>query len=124
MGDVAGVTGGNLEGVEHGGSAFWVDAILTEHGKDHGEGELNGVGIFEWGGFEVDGAAGVAVVLGEEGLATDVIEIVAADWGGGCCWGAGVVVAERLAAERGGLAAAAAGADVPAVGGGHAFLLG
>jgi hypothetical protein len=128
-GGVADVGGGDLEGVDDAGGALEVDAVLAEGGEDHGEGELDGVGVFEGGELELDGAAGFGVVLGEDGFALELFgaEVHGVDhvvgavvgWVEGAEVGvdALVVVAEGVAGKGTHLAAAAAGTDVTAVDG-------
>jgi len=135
VGGVADVGGGDLEGVDHAGGALEVDAVLAEGGEDHGEGELDGVGVFEGGEAELEGGAGLGEVVGEDGLALELFggevhgvedvlgAVVGRVEGAEVGVDALVVVAEGLAAEGEALAAAAAGTDVSAVDGWHGFLL-
>jgi hypothetical protein len=85
------VAGGKIEGVEVGSGLAAGDFAGGEGCEDLVDGELEGVAVIEAG--EGDGVPAGAVDL-DEGAA------------------AGVVIAERLAAKRGGLAGAAAGENV------------
>ena len=109
---VAGVGGGDLEGIEHAGCALGVEAVLAKDGENHGEGELDGVGVLQGREVEEGRSARFSVILGEDGFAANGVEFagggVVEDVGGAVeRWteGAkvrvdgGVVEAEGLAAE-------------------------
>jgi hypothetical protein len=70
--EVAGVGAGDLEAVEHDGGSFGVKAVAAEGEKEHGESDLDGFAVVEGGEVELDGAAGVGEVLGDEGVALEV----------------------------------------------------
>jgi hypothetical protein len=136
VGDVAGVDGGDLKVIEHAGGAGRLNAVLAKDGEDHGEGELDGVGVFEGREIEEDGAAGVDVVLGQERLAADGVEFAVGEFVGdvvgavlgrleGAKMGLGVGVVEAVspAAKSRRLAAAAAGTDMTTIFGRHWILL-
>ncbi len=131
FGKLADVGGGDLEGVEDGGGALGVKAVLAERGEDHGERQLDGVGVFQHGQVELEGRAHVGEVVGEERLAE---ELFAGDGEGVdhvlCAvvrraeraeMGVDglVVIAEGAVAQGKGAATGSVAADVTADGDGH-----
>jgi hypothetical protein len=126
---VPGVGTGYLEAVEESGRLAGVDAVVGHGVDEDGEGELDGVAVFERGEVELgEGGAAVGVedagvVLGEEGLAGHAVEVVLGDGvedGGRVVGGPGrvvmreadVVVAEDFARETGRAATGSADPDV------------
>jgi hypothetical protein len=129
------VGGGELEAVEEDGGAFGVDAIAGEGGDEEGDGDLDGLGVFDGREVEFDGIVRgvIGQVLGAAGCRCDGIGVglnEGLNQGGAvfeqvfvAAVEAGVEVAEGGEAEGWGLAASSVGFDVAAGGGWHFWLL-
>jgi hypothetical protein len=72
-GDGAGVGGGELEAVEEDGGAFGVDAVAGEGGDEEGDGDLDGLDVFERREVEIQR---IGQVLGLTGRRRDGIGVV------------------------------------------------
>ncbi len=100
--EAAGVVAGELEAVEQGGGALDVEIAAGERVDDDGEGDLDGLAVFEGG--ELDVLAGDEVAVGGLGGAEGGVALVEAV----------VEVAPEASGEGGGFALEAVGFDVAA----------
>jgi hypothetical protein len=73
--DVAEGRRSDLEVIEEGCGSFGIDSVLTEGGKNHGEGEQQGLTVFDGREVELDGRAGVGEVFGEDGFAANGVAV-------------------------------------------------
>src|ERR1700736_5369257 len=110
-GELGGVHAGELEAVEEGGGAFGVEIAGGQGVDDDGEGDLNGLAVFEGG--ELDVLAGDEIAAGSVGVAEAGVAAVEA----------GVEVAVEGSGERRGLALETVGLDGAAECVLHGFLL-
>ena len=100
--EAGGVHAGELEAVEEGGGAFGLEVSGGQGVDDDGEGDLDGLAVFEGG--ELDVLAGDEVAAGGGGVAEAGVALVET----------GVEVAPVAAGEGGGLALKPVGLDVAA----------